>query len=151
MEWGNMAYPVPGPSNPPPAILAHMIMAEDEESTKTTIKKDWEPGAAGRPVGVLFKPDELDIYVNKVTLEAFIFHGKEIDYDNLDHLEYDPLDHGIDVVKKDGSVMDLGVKIQWLVRPYFTRAEEIRIVRTKDGESIDGTVIPLIHKGKKKK
>lgn len=120
-----------------------------ENSAKTSMKGAFEPGAAGKPVGVMFKPDELDIYVNKVTLEAYIFHGKDIDYDSLDHLEYDPLDHGVDVVRKDGSVTDLGVKIQWLVRPYFIKAEQINIVQTKDGESIDGTVIPLIHKGKR--
>ena len=112
------------------------------------MKGAFEPGATGKPVGALFTEDELDIYVNKVTLEAYIFHGKKIDYSELERLEYDPLDHGVDVIKKDGSVTDLGVKIQWLVRPYFIKAEQINIVQTKDGESIDGTVIPLIRKGK---
>lgn len=123
---------------------------EDKGTKATSMKGAFEPGATGKPVGVMFKPDELDIYVNKVTLEAYIFHGKDIDYSTLDHLEYDPLDHGVDVVRKDGSITDLGVKIQWLVRPYFIKAEQINIVQTKDGESVDGTVIPLIHKGKSK-
>lgn len=120
----------------------------DETGAKGSMKGDFEPGAAGKPVGVLFTPDELDIYVNKVTLEAYIFHGKEIDYSTLERLEYDPIHHTVDVVKKDGSVTDLGVKIQWLVRPYFTKAPFINIVQTKDGDSVDGTSIPLIHKGK---
>jgi hypothetical protein len=124
-------------------------MADEEHKTKKSkIKKDWNPGAGHAPKDVLFLPDELDIYVNKITLEAFIFHGKEIDYEALDHLEYDPIKHTVDVVRKDNSRINLGVKIQWLVRPYFSKAEQINIVRTKDGESIDGTIIPLIHKKK---
>ncbi|MCC7305479.1 MAG: hypothetical protein IT558_04375 [Alphaproteobacteria bacterium] len=95
---------------------------------------------------VLFKPEELDIYCNKVTLEAYIFHGKNVDYDSIDHLEYDHREHIVDVFLKDGTVMDLGVKIQWLVRPYFSRAQEINIVQTKNGESIDGRIMPLVHR-----
>ena len=156
MGWGCVAYAASRTTNTPEAILAQMIMANTDEkkasskSGKGSMKGDFKPGAAGEPVGVLFKPDELDIYVNKVTHEAYIFHGKEVDYESLERLEYDPLDHSVDVIKKDGSAMDLGVKIQWLVRPYFTKAEQINIVRTKDGDSIDGTIIPLIHKDKKK-
>lgn len=137
---------------PHEAVLARMIMAKDDaenKSDKDSIKQDWEPGAEGKAVGALFTPEELDIYANKATLETFIFHGKEIDYESLDYLEYDPNDHSVDVVKKDGTRMDLGVKIQWLIRSYFTKAEEINIVRTKDGKSIDGTVVPLKHKKKK--
>ncbi len=133
---------------PQEPILASMIMSQDEPDTKDTIKKDWEPGAAGKAVGTLFAPEELDIYVNKVTLEAYIFHGKEIDYDTLERLEYDAGDYTVDVVKKDGTRVDLGVKIQWLVRPYFTKADEVNIVQTKDGESVNGVVIPLKHKDK---
>ncbi len=128
-----------------------MIMSKDEEQepdTKDTMKKDWEPGAAGKAVGTLFTPEELDIYVNKVTLEAYIFHGKKINYEALERLEYDASNNSVDVVKKDGTRMDLGVKIQWLVRPYFTKADEVNIVQTKDGESVDGVVIPLKHKKK---
>ena len=144
-----MIYRWEQPSSvPQEAVLAHMIMSDDE-STKETIKQDWDPGSKGDHKDALFKPEELDIYVNKVTLEAFIFHGKEVDYDSLERLEYSPGDYTVDVVKKDGTRIDLGVKIQWLVRPYFSKAEEISIVRTKDGESIDGKVIPVVHKQKK--
>jgi hypothetical protein len=144
------------PYSVPEAVLAQMIMAKDEtppapKKRKSTIKKEFDPGSKGKPSGTLFAPDEMDIYVNKVTLEAYIFHGKEVDYESLDRLEYDSSTHMVDVVKKDGTRLDLGVKIQWLVRPYFTKAEEINIVRTKDGNSIDGKIIPLIHKDKKGK
>lgn len=129
------------------AVLAHMIMSKD--SSDTAMKKGFESGVSGRTTGALFLPDELDIYVNKVTLEAYIFHSKEIDYSSIVRLEYNPKDHGVDVVKADGTRMDLGVRIQWLVRPYFTKAEEINIVQTKDGHSVNGKVVPLLHKGKK--
>ena len=131
---------------PQQAILAHMIMSEEENSKKNTIKDDWGSGSKGKTTDALFTPEELDIYVNKVTLEAYIFHGKSVDYDTLDRLEYDPKGHTVDVVKKDGTRLDLGVKIQWLVRPYFSKAEEINVVQTKDGESINGTVLPIAHK-----
>ncbi len=136
---------------PSEAVLAHSIMSSDDAGKKGSIKKDWDPGkGAGSPAkGVLFLPEEMDIYCNKVTREVFIFHGKVVDYDKLDYLEYDPVDYSVDVVMKDGKRMDLGVKIQWLVRPYFTKAPEIMIVQTKDGESVNGTNVPLKHKEKK--
>ena len=105
------------------------------------------PGEAkGKPS--LFLPDEMDIYCNKITKETFIFHGKAVDYDMLERMEYDPGDYSVDVLLKDGRVLDLGVRIQWLIRPYFTKAEEIQIVQTKDGEAVNGTFVPITHKSK---
>lgn len=128
-------------------------MSDDDNTPPTEADKDvrmkdaFAPGAEGKPVGALFKPEEMDIYTNKVTMETYIFHGKDVNYESLDHLVYNPDDYTVTVVKKDGSTMDLGVKIQWLVRPYFSKADEVSIVQTKDGESINGTVVPLKHKG----
>lgn len=121
-----------------------------DKSGKTSIKKEFDSGQAlesTQDSNALFTPDELDIYVNKVTLEAYIFHGKKIDYQNIDHIEYNPPLHTVNIVRKDGSKQDLGVKIQWLLRPYFSKSEEINIVQTKDGESIDGIQVPIKHKG----
>lgn len=120
---------------------------KSKSEDKMSIKQEFDPSSATGAKGALFTPDELDIYVNKVTLEAYIFHGKVIDYANIDHVEYHPALHTVDIVKKDGTRQDLGVKIQWLVRPYFTQAEEINIVRTEKGTSIDGIQVPLKHKG----
>lgn len=114
--------------------------------SKDALRKEFAPGQSGEPLEALFKPEEMDIYVNKLTLASYIFHGKPIDYKSLERLEYDPKDHSVDVVRKDGTRLDLGVKIQWLVRSYFTKSTEIHIVQTKDGESIDGTTVPLVHK-----
>lgn len=131
------------------AVLAHSIMSSEDKGKKGKIKKDWDPSGGGSGKPVLFQPAEMDIYCNKITREVFIFHGKAVDYDRIDHLEYNPADHSVDVVMKDATRLDLGVKIQWLVRPYFTKAPEIMIVQTKDGESINGTNVPLKHKQKK--
>jgi hypothetical protein len=134
---------------PPEAVLAQFIMSSEDTGQKSSIKKDWDPkGRSGAKKPALFKPEEMDIYCNKVTREVFIFHGKQIDYDKLDHLEYNAADHTVDVVMKDATRLDLGVKIQWLVRPYFTKAPEIMVVQTKDGESINGVSLPLKHKEK---
>lgn len=127
-------------------------MTDDSDKTQQdSIKGAFKPGSAGDKgsgAPALFKPEEMDIYCNKITKETFIFHGKTVDYDALDHMVYDPEDYSVDVIMKDGSSIDLGVKIQWLIRPYFTKAEEVQIVQTKDGEAINGTFIPIKHKGK---
>lgn len=134
---------------PHEAVLAHFIMSSEGKGGKSSIKKDWDPkGRSGGTKPALFKAEEMDIYCNKVTREVFIFHLKSVDYERIDYLEYNPADHSVDVVMKDGGRLDLGVKIQWLVRPYFTKAPEIMIVQTKDGESINGTTVPLKHKQK---
>ena len=124
---------------------------QDKENTgKPSIKGAFSPGepviaAARGALPALFQPEELDLFANKVTLEAYIFHGKPVAQD-IERLEYNPEDHSITVVKKDGTLMDLGVKVQWLVRPYFTKAKEVSIVQTKDGEAIEGFMVPLVHK-----
>lgn len=123
-------------------------LSHQEDKSSKRLAKTWEAGSSGENLPTLFLPDELDIFVNKITLESYIFHGKEIDYEGIKHLEYDPADHSVDVVKKDGTRYDLGVKVQWLVRPYFTKSKEINIVRTENRKSVDGIVVPLIHKEK---
>lgn len=91
---------------------------------------------------ILFQPDELDIHVNKVTFESYIFHGKVIDY-NISHLEYYAQNHSIVVVMNDGRRFDLGVILPWLVRPYFLKAKEVKIVRTENRVSVDKVIVPL--------
>lgn len=118
---------------------------DSNDIKKDSIKGAFRPGEAKEKPS-LFLPDEMDIYCNKITKETFIFHGKTIDYDSLDHMEYDHKDYSVDVHLKNGMIYDLGVKIQWLLRPYLSKAEEVQIVQTKDGEAINGTFIPLIHK-----
>ncbi len=112
----------------------------------STIMDAFQPDADdGKPT--LFTAEEMDIYCNKVTLEAYIFHGKDVDYTPIAYLEYDPSVKRVDVVMHDHTRLDLGVEIQWLVRPYFTKAKEVSIVQTKERKPVDGTIVPLIHKG----
>ena len=58
---------------------------EEIEEEKGTLSKEFEggpkPGETPVDPNALFTADEMDIYVNKVTLEAYIFHGKKIDYE----------------------------------------------------------------------
>ena len=100
-----------------------------------------------KPADVMFLPEELDIYCNKVTLDAYIFHGIEIDYSTIRHLVYNGDDQSVKVVLVDGSQLGLGVKIQWLVRPYWEKAEGVNFVRTRHGISIDGCAVRLVKKG----
>ncbi len=136
----------------PDALSAHFAhnnfdMSEDKTG-KGSMKMHWgsKKGPGDKPS--LFKPDELDIYCNKVTLDAYIFHGKTVAYETIDHLEYDAKHHTVNVFMKDGTHMDLGVKIQWLVRPYFSKAKEVNIVQTKDGQQVTSTIVPLLHTNK---
>jgi hypothetical protein len=125
-------------------------MSDDVNAPKSSIKDAFKPGekSATKKGPVLFTADEMDIYCNKITKEAFIFHAKTINYDELERMEYNHKDYSVTVIKKDGTSLDLGVKIQWLIRPYFSKAEEVQIVQTKDGAAVNGTFLPLIHKGK---
>jgi hypothetical protein len=92
--------------------------------------------------GILFLPEEIDLYVNREKLEAYIFHGKVIDYD-ISHLEYYSQNHSVVIVMNNGNRFDLGVRLQWLVRPYFLKAKEINIVRTENRKSIEKVIVPL--------
>lgn len=123
------------------AFLASAFMASDDGTTKGA-KTDWDSGKTNS----FLKPEEFDIYVNKITGDTYIFHGRDLPHP-VDRLEYDPADHSVTVVTKGGLTFDLGVKIQWLVRPYFSKAKTIFIVKTKDGEAIDGVEVPLVVKG----
>jgi len=97
--------------------------------------------------GALFGPDDFGIYVNKITLDAYIFHGQSFG-DIFERLDFDWSDNSVTVHKKDGTSLDLGSKIQWLVRPYFKKISEISIVQTRDGEAIEGFVVPVKHVNK---
>ncbi|MFB9867984.1 hypothetical protein [Vreelandella sulfidaeris] len=99
---------------------------------------------APNTTGVMFQHEEFDIFVNRLPpFQAYIFHGKVIDHDSISHLEYHYQYNWVAVVLKNGQSLDLGAHVQWLVRPYWRLAEEIHIVRTEDGNSVEGTTVPL--------
>jgi len=129
------------------ASLADSLMAKDSDESKNSIKDDWG-GGSGKDAGAFLKPEDFDLYVNKITGETYIFHGPDLPHE-VERLEYDPEECRVAVITKDGRTMDLGVKIQWLIRPYFSRAETVYIVKTKDGEAVDGIEVPMSVKGAK--
>lgn len=131
----------------PEGLLAHSIMSDDT-TENSGIAGTWQSETAAdsrKKKHALFTPDELDIYVNKITLEAFVFYGKPIEHNAIDHIVYDHDSYDVNVVFENGSKIDLGVKIQWLVRPYFSKIEEIKFVQSKDGEAVDGKIVPVQH------
>ena len=94
-------------------------------------------------VSVLFCPDEFDIYVNKSTYEANVYHGKMIAHGKIKNLIYLPEDHSVIVQFMKRFKLDIGVKLDWMVRSYFCAATEVSIVRTKDGKEVERTTVPL--------
>lgn len=140
---------------PPPEFL-NLIKAtwhaEEQAERRADAERAGESGESpgGEPeyvpakgtTGRVFMPKEVDLYIDKQAKEAYIFHGKEIDYD-ISHLVYIPEDHSLVVVMKDRTRLDLGVKLQWLLRPHFIKTPHVLIVRTQDGKTVDGRVIPL--------
>jgi len=92
--------------------------------------------------GTLFLPAEVDLYVDINTTEAFIYHGKVIDYD-ISHLEYYSQNHSIVVVMNDGTRLSLGVNLLWLVRPHFLKAKEVTIALTANKKVVNEVTVPL--------
>ncbi len=128
-------------------------MDDEDDSDKGVLASEFGGGeseagvAAGKASDALFGPDDFVIYVNKITLDGYIFHGQAFG-DMFERLDYDWADQSVTVYKKDGTSLDLGSKIQWLIRPYFKKLQEIAIVQTKDGESIEGFIVPIQHLNK---
>ena len=118
---------------------------EDMPKEAEKLSESWSSEVSTRIKEPLFTTEELDIYTNKVTHEAFIFHSKKIDYDKLDRLEYDAKKYTLTVHYKDQRAQDLGVKIQWILRPYLKHASEVNVARTENKEVVDATVLPLVH------
>lgn len=138
------------------AFLASFIMSDDtneknnakepkQKDPKSTIKADWGTSLQGGRK-FLFDKKDFDIFCDKELGETYIFHAPELGC-TIDFLEYNPEDQRVTVYTIDGQKMDLGARIQWLVRPYFTKAKTILMVRTQNGKAIDGVEVRLKIKG----
>jgi hypothetical protein len=124
-----------------PYILAHnIIMSEEKTQEKQSFTKKW--GSSTKKTKSLFKPEDFDIFCDKDSGMTYIFHGPELGC-TIDFMEYNPENQRVTVFTKDGQKMDLGVRIQWLVRPYFAKPQDIYIIRTKDGQALDGFEVEL--------
>ncbi len=128
-------------------FLADLIMSNDEnKEIETTIPssmgRDWGDGKGTGRTKLFENPDDLDIYCDKERGINYIFHGPELNC-TIDYLEYDHDTQRITVFTNDRQQLDLGVKIQWLVRPYIAHEQDLFIIRTENGETIDGIEVHL--------
>jgi hypothetical protein len=121
-------------------FLANFIMSEDQTEEKSSVTKEW--GSSMKKTKALFKPDEFDIFCDKDSGLTYIFHIPELGC-TIDFMEYDPETQHVTVFTTDGQKMDLGMRIQWLIRPYFARAQEIFVIRTENGKPQDGIEVAL--------
>jgi hypothetical protein len=93
---------------------------------------------------VLFKPDELDIYTNRVTNEAWIFHAPPISIE-IREVEYDHKGKRMTFISEEGKRYDLGVKIQSLIRPTIEKISHIVVTQLTDGMPVSWFDAPVRH------
>ena len=88
--------------------------------------------------------EDFDIYANTENNSVFLFHGKELPYDDFDKMIYDYYEKKIEIIGRSGEAFEIDNFIPCAIEPHMQIAQEISIVRTKDREPIDGTIIPLL-------
>lgn len=128
------------------------IRGDDAEGTQDIEKANQlsDDGVrAKNTTGTLFHPDDFDLYCNKITGEFYIFHGPVLEYE-VSIIEYDFDIQRIAVVLGDGTRLDLGVKVQWMIRPCVERAENVYIIQTKNGEAITGIEVSVKKVGERR-
>lgn len=133
-------------------FLADIIMSDEVENNDDLAPKpaksmgdDWGSGLGSGRVALFKSHDDFDIYCDRENNENYIFHTPELNC-TIDHLEYDPDTCRITVVTNDKQRLDLGAKIQWLVRPYIAKKQDLFIIRTQDGVAVDGIEVSLVIK-----
>ncbi|MEL6979350.1 MAG: PDZ domain-containing protein [Pseudomonadota bacterium] len=92
---------------------------------------------------ILLEPEEFDIYANKTKDDLFIFHGKFLEYEEMNALEYDYISKELRVIFKNGDVGILDLRVSCAVEPYIQEAAAVKIVRTENREPVDGTTLPV--------
>lgn len=130
------------------ALPAFFVMSEDNteqppqhKKNLTSMKADW--GTSLRNVRKsLFDKNDFDIFCDKEMGETFIFHTTELGC-AIDYLEYNPENQRVTVFTNDGQQLDLGTRIQWLIRPYFAKPQVILMVRTQNGKAVEGFEVKL--------
>jgi hypothetical protein len=99
-------------------------------------------GKAREPA--LFKPDEIDIFTNRKTHEAWIFHSPPLSIE-ISEVVYDHKSKRMTFVSKEGKRYDLGVKIQSLIRPTIEKIDHIVVTQITDGLPISWFSAPVRH------
>jgi hypothetical protein len=129
-------------------FLADLAMSDETNNMNGTPKSpksmgdDWGTGFGSGRTKLFESTDDFDIYCDRKNGINYIFHGPELGC-TIDHLEYDPDTCHITVITNDRQRLDLGVRIQWLVRPYIAKEQNLFIIRTQNGETIDGVEVHL--------
>lgn len=126
---------------------ADFMMSDSENNDKNTpappsMGKHWGSGFGSGRKALFEKPEDFDIFCDKNKNVNYIFHGPDLNC-TIDHLEYDPETQRITVVTNDSQRLDLGARIEWLVRPYIAKEQYLFIIQTKDGEPIEGVEVHL--------
>ena len=133
-------------------LVKTLLSYQSRNNDRKKLNEDGVEGLSNNAIlpncsGVLFLPDELDIHVNEITGENNIFYGKDID-ENIAKIEFHHREQRMAVFFGDGAILDLGVRIQWLILPFIASVDQISVVQTKDGKAITGKVVPVVHIGK---
>lgn len=132
-------------------FLADFVMSDEVENNGEAPKSaksmgdDWGSGFGSGRTRLFESHDDFDIYCDRENNINYIFHIPELNC-TIDHLEYDPDTCRITVVTNDSQRLDLGAKIQWLVRPYIAKEQDLFIIRTENGVAIDGIEVSLVIK-----
>ncbi len=130
------------------AFLAFLVMSDDNtdeqqvpKKSLTSIRDDWGTSLRSSRKS-LFEKSEFDIFCDREMGETFIFYGKDLPC-TIDYLEYNPENQRVTVFTNDGQQLDLGARIQWLIRPYFAKPQIIVMARTKNGKVVEGFEVRL--------
>lgn len=115
---------------------------ETPPKSPKSMGEDWGLGLGSGRARLFARPEDFDIYCDRENGINYIFHGPELDC-TIDHMEYDHDTQRIEVITNDRQRMDLGARVQWLVRPYIARDQYLFIIRTENGEPIDGVEVHL--------
>lgn len=117
------------------------INKEKKQSSGKTMGSEWSSGIS-RHKKLFENLADFDIYCDRQNNQNYIFHAGTLNC-TIDHLEYNPETQRITVFTNDGQKLDLGTRIQWLIRPYIAKDQTILIVRTENREMKEGIQVPL--------
>lgn len=114
---------------------------EKKASPAKGMGKEWSSSLS--KTKMLFeRTEDFDIYCDRQAGQNYIFHAGALNC-TVEYLEYDPQTQRITVFTNDGQKLDLGTRIQWLIRPYIAKDQNIFIVRTENREMKEGIQVPL--------
>lgn len=114
---------------------------EKKASPAQGIGKEWSTSLS-KTKPLFARTEDFDIYCDRQAGQNYIFHAGELNC-TVEYLEYDPQTQRITVFTNDGQKLDLGTRIQWLIRPYIAKDQNIFIVRTENREMKEGIQVPL--------